>query len=59
MLLIITVIYKHSVTYKISSIIAADFKCSLIALTNTVLLRVAVMLKNFFINIKFIALSSV
>ena len=57
MSLMIAVIHKHSVTYKFFFIIAIDSKCNLTTLINTVLLKVAVMLKNFFINIKFTALS--
>ena len=57
MSLMIIITCEHSATYKTSFIITADFKHSLITLINIVLLRVAIMLKKFFINIEFTALS--
>ena len=59
MSLIIAVIHEHSAIYRTSFIIAADFKHSFIALINIVLLKIAIMLKSFFINIKFTALNSI
>ena len=58
MLLMIIITYKHAVTYKTLFIITADFKCSFIILINIVLLKIVIILKIFFINIKFIVLNS-
>ena len=55
----IAIIHEHSTIYKTSFIIIADFKHNFIILTDTVSLRIAIMLKSFFINIKFTALSFV
>ena len=53
----IIITHEHLIAYKFFFIIVVNFKCNLITLTNTVLLKVIMILKNFFINIKFIALN--
>ena len=57
MSLMIVITYEHSAAYRTSFIITVDFKCNFIVLINIILLRITIMLKSFFINIEFIALS--
>ena len=57
MSLMIAATHEHSVIYKTSFIAAVDYKHNFIILINTVSLKIAVMLKSFFINIEFIVLS--
>ena len=57
MLLIIVITHEHLTAYKTFFIIVADFKCSFIILINIISLKITMMLKKFFINIKFTALN--